>query len=193
MGRTPLVSRYACTYSVGISAIASEKYDNLSAILLAKIGSSRRSTATAPLALAIGEPILELTRVEAFKQLPGHERQYVPRSEYLHKLLQPMLDDILFLGRDYDRLFDQFEILLALVHADLNQQESFSSHIWGPVGRFGWKYNSNNNPLKEIIIDAERYQESWGPLKAGLFGGNYSRFEKISTEYSKMIAGLGWG
>jgi len=180
-------------YSAGISAIASEKYDNLSAMLLAKVGSSRFSKATTPLALAIGEPIVELSRIDAFKQLPGHERQYVPRSEYLFKLLQPMLDDILFLGRDYERVFDQFEILLALVHADLDQQESPKTSIWGPIGRFGWKYeNDNNNPLKEIIADAKRYKESWGPLAAGLFGGDYARFEKISSGYEKRIAGLGW-
>lgn len=180
-------------YVAGISAIASEKYENLSAILLAKVGSSRLSKATTPLALAIREPILGLARTEAFKQLPGHERQYVPRSEYMFKLLQPMLDDVLFLGRDYERVFDQFEILLALVHADLEQQESPGNHIWGPVGRFGWKYkNEDNNPLKEVIADAKRYKESWGPLTVGLFGGDYIRFEKISSEYEREIAGLKW-
>ena len=180
-------------YSAGISAIASEKYDNLSAILLAKVGSPRSSKATIPLALAIGEPIVELERTHAFKQLPGHERQYVARSEYIFKLLQPMLDDTLFLGRDYERVFDQFEILLALVHADLDQQESPKTHVWGPVGRFGWKYeNDENNPLKEIIAEAEGYRESWGPLAAGLFGRDYPRFEKVISEYVKLIAGLNW-
>ncbi len=181
-------------YSAGISAIASENYDNLSAILLAKVGSpSSRNTST-PLALVISETIKELARIDAFKQLPGHEKQYVPRSEYLFKLLQPMLDDILFLGRDYERFFDQFEILLALVHADLYQQESSSQHIWGPMGRFGWKYrNDNNNPLKEIIADASRDKESWPPIAAGLFGGDYARFEIISSGYEKRIAGLDWG
>ncbi len=180
-------------YSTGISAIASDKYDNLAAILLAKVGSSRLLKATTTLTQAIGEPIVEIERTEPFKQLPGHERQYVPRSEYLFKLLQPMLDDILFLGRDYEQKFDQFEVLLALVNADLDQQESSGTHIWGPVGRFGWKYKDEDiNPLKEIIADAKRKKESWGPLVAGLFGGDYARFEKISSEYVKIIAGLNW-
>ena len=177
-------------YSTGISAVASEKYDNLAAILLAKVRSSQQLKATTTLTLVIPE----FTKIDAFKQLPGHERHFVPCSEYLFKLLQPMLDDLLFLGRDYEQYFDQLEVLLALVYADLRQQESSNTSIWGPIGRFGWKYESDNdNPLKEIIADAKRYKESWGPLAAGLFGGDYARFENISSGYEKRIARLDWG
>lgn len=176
-------------YSTGISALAAEKYDNLTAILLTKVGSSRYSKASTELTLAIGEPILELNRAHAFEQLPGHERQYVPRSEYLFKLLQPMLDDLLFLGRDYENNFDRFEVLLALVYADLEQEEK--SHIWCPVGRFAWKFrDSDINPLKDIIAEADRQKESWGPLKAGLFGGDYARFTKIAGEIMEFISRL---
>jgi len=178
-------------YSAGISALAAEKYDNLAAMLLARVGASRPFEASTELVLAIGQAILELERTEAFKTLPGHERHYVARSEYLYKLLQPMLDDLLFLGRDYEQYFDKFEILLALVHADLYKIEL--SHVWGPIGRFGWKFHSRDvNPLKEIIEEAERQKESWGPLKAGLFGGDYSRFSSISGEYVELISGLNW-
>jgi len=160
-------------------------------MLLTKVGSSRSTGVSTEFTLSIGEAILELERTNVFKRLPGHERHYVPRSEYLFKLLQPILDDLLFLGRDYERYFDRFEVLLALVHADLEKVDG--DRIWGPVGRFGWKFRDGVvDPLKEILVEAERQKESWGPLKAGLFGGDYSRFETISSEYSKMIAGLNW-
>lgn len=178
-------------YSAGISALAAEKYENLAAMLLTKVGSSHSRRASTELTLSVGEAILDLERSDAFKQLPGHERHYVPRSEYLFKLLQPMLDDLLFLGRDYEQAFDRFEVLFALVHADLAQIER--SHIWGPIGRFGWKFhNDDANPLKDVISEAERQKESWGPLKAGLFGGDYSRFENVASGYIKKISGLNW-
>ena len=178
-------------YTAGISALAAEKYDNLAAMLLARVGASRAFETSTELVLAIGQAILDLERTEAFKTLPGHERHYVARSEYLYKLLQPMLDDVLFLGRDYEQYFDKFEILLALVHADLYKIET--KHVWGPIGRFGWKFHSREvNPLKEILEEAERQKESWGPLKAGLFGGDYSRFSSISGEYVEIISGLNW-
>ena len=178
-------------YSVGISALAADNYNNLAAMFLTRVGNSRSIGSSTELTLSIGEAILEIERIEAFKQLPGHERHYAPRSEYLFKLLQPMFDDLLFLGRDYERYFDHFEVLLALVHADLEQVER--SHIWGPVGRFGWKLKDPDaNPLKDVIDEAERQKESWGPLHAGLFGGDYSRFENISTEYVKLVSSLNW-
>jgi len=178
-------------YSAGISALAAEKYDNLATMLLARVGASRPFETSTELVLAIGQAIVELERTEAFKTLPGHERHYVARSEYLYKLLQPMLDDVLFLGRDYEQYFDRFEILLALVHADLYKIEI--KHVWGPIGRFGWKFHSRDvNPLKEIIEEAERQKESWGPLQAGLFGGDYSRFSSISGEYMEIISRLNW-
>jgi hypothetical protein len=178
-------------YSAGISALAADNYENLSAMLLTRVGSSRFQEISTELTLSIGGAILDLERENAFKQLPGHERHYTPRSEYLFKLLQPMLDDLLFLGRDYEKYFDRFEVLLALVHADLEQVER--SHIWGPVGRFGWKFkNPDVNPLKDIMDEAERQKDSWGPLNAGLFGGDYSRFKNISDEYVKRISDLPW-
>jgi hypothetical protein len=48
---------------------------------------------------------------DLFKRLPGHEREYLPQNEYLFKPLQSTLEDILFLGRSYEPLFDRFEIL----------------------------------------------------------------------------------
>ena len=67
--------------------------------------------------------------------------------------------------------------------------------VWGPIGRFGWKYENTGgaNPLKDLLSEAEQQKESWGPLKAGLFGGDYSRFEQIATIYDKQVSGLQWG
>lgn len=179
-------------YSTGISALAAEKYDNLVAILLTKVGSSRYLEKSTELALAIGQPILDLIRADAFKQLPGHERQYVPHSEYLFKLLQPMLDDLLFLGRDYENNYDRFEVLLSLVYIDLEQEEN-RQHIWCPVGRFAWKFhNSDTNPLKDIIAEADRQKESWGPLNAGLFSGDYSHFKDIASKIMDFLPRLNW-
>ena len=71
--------------------------------------------------------IQELTKiVDVFKLLPGHDRHFVPRSEHLRTRQQPLLEDLLFLGRMYDRHFDRFEIFLALTYADATEGD------WGP-------------------------------------------------------------
>lgn len=118
----------------------------------------------------------------------------MPRSEYIFKLLQPELDDDLFLGKEYELMFDRFEILLALVNATVRKKNE--NHVWGPVGRFGWKYSSSRmrreNPLTNIIEQAKTEGKDWPPFKSGLFGPDYDIFLSAAEEYSQMISRLNW-
>ena len=95
------------------------------------MNSSYASKLTQPLVFALGKAITQLEINDTFKRVPSHERNYTPRSEYLYKFLQPQLDDLLFFGKDYERYFDEFEIMLALLHVDLNLQESPDASTWG--------------------------------------------------------------
>jgi hypothetical protein len=179
-------------YAGGISALAGENYDNLASILLSEVGDRHGRSVTNPLVIAVTDNMLELTRSNFFNTLPGYENRYTPRSDYVYKLLQPMLEDRLFLGTSYERLFDEFEVLYALVVADILKQEDEESRVWGPPGRFGWKQRGADSPLLRVLQSAEREAENWGPLKAGLFGGSYKRFLAIAEEFSKLISGLRW-
>ena len=173
-------------YSAGISAISASNYEALATILMTKVQSPRNSYETVPVTIPIGDMSAELHDV--FKRLRGHERNYVPRSEYLFKLLQPSLDDLLFLGREYELMFDRFEVFLALAYADF---EYISDNIiWGPLGRFGWKYRrrtGSGNVFSEIIHEANIYKSEWAPIKAGLFDGSIDRFLEISKKYEDEI------
>ena len=183
-------------YCAGIAALSSEKYDNLFILFSANVGESRTRGDSSELILAIGDAIAELERTDAFKKLPGHERNYVARSEYIFKLLQPWLDDILFLGREYEEMFDRFEIFLALVYADYYYDTSKQfSRIWGPIGRFGWKYHSRRgkeNIFKIIADEAQRSGKNWPPLNAGFFQGSIDRFIEISEKYEEILQKLNW-
>ena len=121
-------------------------------------------------------------------RVPGHERHYVARSEHWRTRQQPLLEDLLFLGRTYDRHFDGFEILLALIYADL------TDGAWGPPGRFAWKHSGqiHRSPYVEMMQDAERMGDDWPPLKAGLFGGSAKRFREVAETYKQSLDRLGW-
>lgn len=180
-------------YASGIAAIANNRYENLAAIFGTRVSSQRASSEDTELAPAIGDAVIDLERSNAFKQLPGHERYYAPRSEYLFKLLQPELDDDLFLGKEYEFIFDRFEVLLALSNATNRKKKDHS--IWGPVGRFGWKYGHGGgrmNPLSNIIQQAKDEGQNWLPFKAGLYGSDYDFFMAAADEYAKIIGGLHW-
>jgi len=175
-------------YYGGISSIAADNYNNLATLFNAKIESSFYDDRE-DMVLIMGHVLSDLGQTNVFKNLPEHERYHVPISEYLFKVLQPILDDLLFLGKSYEIFFDRFEVFLALVCADYRNEKGM--RIWGPVGRFGWKYE-RYNIINEIYKEAVSKQANWLPFKAGLFGSDFNRFEKICNEYGKYISGLNW-
>jgi hypothetical protein len=171
------------SYTSGIAAIANGNYENLQTIFSTKVTGRM---ANQRLAVAVSNAITDIEGENIFKRLPGHERYYVPRSEYIFKLLQPELDDDLFLGKDYEALFDRFEVLLALV--SVTHQKASGHWVWGPVGRFGWK----QNPLQDVLKEAEQLKDKWEPFKAGLFGTDFDFFWQATIDYSSKISQLGW-
>jgi hypothetical protein len=109
----------------------------------------------------------------------------------LFKLLQPRLDDVLFIGQNYESAFDEFEVLLALVVADAAAQSD--KPLWGPVGRFGWKHHRGpDSPLVRIVDAARTEGAEWPPFKSGLFSGDPARFLSVADEYMKGITSLNW-
>ncbi len=172
-------------YAGGIAAVASGRYGNLRVLMQATVSDPERSYGGVTLIRRLSSVLSDIG--DAFKLLPGHERNYTPRSEYLFKLLQPILDDLLFLGTDYESHFDQFEVLLALEHAEQYASEQHG-RVWGPVGRFGWK----SSPFHRVIAEAEAQGDSWPPISAGLFKGSLQRFKEIASQYREAIGRLGW-
>lgn len=182
-------------YASGMAAIAAGRYRNLAQVLLTKVGSMFSSEKSEQIIISAIDADTDLQRSDAWKGLPSHERNYVPRSEYLFKVLQPELDDLFFLGRSYESYFDRFEILLALVYADLHFVTG--ARIWGPLGRFGWKYGGRlkreDNPYSELMKEAEFEKNEWPPLRSGLFQGSFQRFSDVSKQYeTEVLQQLHW-
>lgn len=142
------------------------------------------------LIVPVVDGLLELDRSDVWKLVPGHERNYTPYSEYMFKAIQPVLEDVLFLGASYENLFDRYEIFRALMYADLENSG------WGPVGRFGWKYKgrmTRTNPYAELRAEAALRKDNWPPLRAGLFRGSYARFEEVAKNFeTNLLSKLPW-
>lgn len=169
------------TYSAGIAAVAANRFDSLRELFDARV--SGRSGKEESIVVATS---LALDDANFFKLLPGLERRHTPRSDHLHKLLQPMCDDLFFLGSDYDRAFDRFEILLAMEYMHRAERH------WGPVGRFGWKGEDDRNPVTQIRKDVERQGIGWEPIQAGLFGSSLDRANEILGRLQVLTGKLQW-
>lgn len=173
-------------YSFGVAAVDGGKYGCLNELLYTKIARSDFHNRELFFAEVVTRGLSEIQRHETFKRLPGYDRHYFPLNEYLLKTVQPMLDEVLFVGQGYERSFDEFEVLFSLIVADMNKQQQQS--VWGPIGRFGWKQqNYTQAPFKRIICEAKTLQQRWPPLAAGLFGGDYQRFVGLVEDFEKIV------
>lgn len=168
-------------YCGGIGAIAGSSYANLRTLVTASTREARTGTGTEPIVVPIVDNFSEYER--GFRLLPGRERNVVPASEHLFEFLQPVLEDTLFLGRDYETIFDRFEVFLALIYADV------SDTGFSPLGRFSWKHRSRiaHSPLAEILAEAKDAGGDWPPLQAGLFRGNRERFEAVAQQLGQTL------
>ena len=182
------------TYVSGIGALCAGNYQILAEVLLAPVAKRHSGEATEPIVVSITKGFGEFGHNDIFKSVSGHERHHVPRSEYLFKVIQPCVEDMLFLGSDYERLFDRFEILFSLVYADRNF--SFNDErAWGPAGRFWWKYSSRDseqNPFDQVVEEANIQKHNWPPIRAGLFDGSMERFSMIAQKHRNILDTVSW-
>jgi hypothetical protein len=180
-------------YGGGIAAISGQNYTGLATLLNTRLGDHVSGRGTQEAIAATISGILEVDRNEMFKRLPGYERNYVPRSEYLFKTIQPAIEDLLFLGRSYEEIFDRFEIFYALTYADIEDKKGH--HFWGPPGRFGWKASrgEHGNPYAALLEEATTAGTAWPPLRSGFFGGSVERFKEVAERYNtEFLSRLGW-
>ncbi len=174
-------------YSAGIAALSADNYRTLARILTTPVHAEPHDGSDLqPLAVPVIRQLTEV--VDAFKRLPGRDRQYVARSEHLRTQHQPLIEDLLFLGRAYDEHFDRFEMLLALTYADV------TDYHWGPPGRFAWKHSSRTrgSPYVALMAEAKGMGDNWPPVRAGLFRSSTQRFLDVAGAYKQLLDHLGW-
>jgi len=173
-------------YSAGIAALSARKYDALKIILTTPAQNSSAERGHFPIVVVVASSLSDIH--DAFKWIPDQERRHVPRSEHLFQILKPILEELLFVGKSYERLFDDFEVYSALVCADSTGRD------WGPIGRFGWKYNRDigDNPFDRVVKEAKEMRKGWPPLHVGMFDGSIERFLEVSETLRQWLNKLSW-
>jgi hypothetical protein len=179
-------------YGAGLGALAASKYKTFLRVMQIPAPEQWSQNVSA---LPKGLTTSMTQTYEAFKTIEGYNDRRVPFSEYLYRFLQPFCDDLLFTGTDYEALFDRFEVFYALQYAHEDNPGAIAANqeIWGPIGRYGWKgKHYGRGPLQQIISEAQKEGSEWAPLKAGLFGGSWERFERLATGLQEFINKLQW-
>lgn len=176
-------------YAGGIAALYEGNFLSLTSMFSVTLESNLTNGDEADIVTAITHGILEAEGANFFKSVPGHERNHVPRSEYMFKDLQPQLEDALFLGSGYENQFDRFEILYALSYADNRLSRDPNNHLWGPPGRFAYKYRrtAKGKEFDEMLAEAKQQGEAWPVVQQGLFSKSTARYLAVAEAYRDQI------
>lgn len=170
-------------YCGGIAAIAGGRFENLRDLMLFPVNKYHGDPdSRTTFVVAVSDTILELERMNLFKELPGLARRHTPKSDYLYSVIKPLLSDLLLAGSDFDQAFDRFEVLYALEYCN-QKARGESPHFWGPIGRFGWKRAAFN----EVIKEAESQRQEWEPIRSGLFDSSFARFRVVSSGFADIL------
>lgn len=171
-------------YTAGISSVLANRYENLYRLLNLTIENPTRHDNQ----LSIVEGIIKVFsrfNGDPFEILFDNKNLAVPRSEYLLSNLKPEFDELFFIGDQFENAFDRFEILLSFEFAH-QQAGDNPDNILTPIGRFRYK-GINHSALNSLLLEANRVGESWAPIKAGFFGGDFERFQLISKLFFEQL------
>jgi len=191
-----LYPAYLLNYSIGMAALEVENFDALFALL------------SKPISNENGRPENSLKQLQvwnvfgsdASKLVPTPRddlEYYTPVSDYIHGFLEEQLKDIIPDSGKFDDTFDLFEYLVGLVFIDQNFPDLTNARLYGPVGRFKWKYRrlydfaGMTSPVDEFFQNGISQGNDWSLLKAGFFNGSVDRLSSCKLAYDAYLKNFG--
>ena len=118
------------------------------------------------------------------RQIPEYKNLKTPISQYLYKLIREPLRELLPDDQDYEKQFDRFEYLLALLHVYDSGRE------WGPPGCFAWRggFRSPGRAVIELNSEIEAAGSNWPLFRAGLFDSSIDNFRSAQERFGPFLA-----
>ena len=167
-------------YAGGIAALAGEQYKTFAELITKpKISEQDESI---PVIFTVN------TKTVIYSDLVQHTSVFSsmskePISDHLFRVFREPLRKYLPDDTDYQKCFDRFEYLLALIHADLSDKFVESSRFWGPVGSFGDRLEV----IADIVAEAIAAGNAWPPIQSGLFDGSIERFMEVKNGFNDIL------
>lgn len=173
-------------YAGGLSALSAGNSSALKTILSTKIKSSDYDRQVS-ITLKANATMLggEANRVLEF------ENRKTPLSDHLFELYDKCLPASLKFGKSFEDLFDEWEILVAMVYSDSFAEQELERG-WAPVGRFSWRSSRRTLNTLKVIENEINNNPEWIGFKAGLFGGKQVRASNALATVEKIAGQVGW-
>lgn len=124
---------------------------------------------------------------EAWQQLEGRDRHYLPFNEHLYQLIEPDALRAGLTSDEWDQSFSRFEILIALAYSARGD----GSRFWGPPGRYAYRYHRSGGGEGREWFSQASFNGSSNPMTAaGLFGGDPKRFNDTLSGFDQWLPEL---
>ncbi len=183
--------------TVGLTATTSDKWSNLRRLVVEQSVRSKYDGKMEPLleatdpyaAFSSGEWTAQVLArsareamgfADAMTQFAQKEvgKYHTPAAEWLHHILRPHFRDLLPDDETYDQEWDRAEVVLGVLAQDIvltRRATAEDGRYYGRshwFGRSAWRgAHSRGNAVEDIAQELRVEGSSWGPLRAGLFGG----------------------
>lgn len=120
---------------------------------------------------------------------------HTPAAEWLHHVLRPIFSDQWPDEDAYNAEFERAEAILGVLAQDaINvrlaatapERRGWSRSRW--YGRFTWRSaHGHGDPVAELEHELTTQGPQWGPLRAGLFGGDEERARAALEQYRAYL------
>jgi hypothetical protein len=175
-------------HAAGIASLFAGNFVALKPLLLTPLTNEMGGNSRHPVAYRVASDMHDIR--DTFKSIPAHAKHLLPLSEYVFNYLRSPLDELLYLGDDYERHFDEFEILNALVYGDFHEAEH--GRVWAAPGRFKFKFDHSGQPFDGFVVEATTAGSDWPLLTLGFFKSSAERFREVAKAYRELLTQLQW-
>ena len=182
------LQRYPATlvlYTLGLGALSSNKYEFLGHILSTNIPlSNQQSEALAeflpPLSLvgSFGSP-------QTMQLLEGMERRLMPLNDWLHRAMYQYFSKTADSNEQYDLMFDELEILVALSSA--YHRKNSKGWYWSPMGSFLHRPRNRIRILEMIETSISTLQSKSPYVSSDIFGDSPSECIASIAQFKESV------
>ncbi len=174
-------------YAITFGCVAADRYQALRAAMTPRFGRDGDEDRD-----AVNLWGVHVMRLSDSLNAAGGMRHYAPFSTIIKPIVLHEAERIgLGAGETFDFAFDRTEMLHCLL-AGAEAMER-GRNFWGPVGDFGWKFNSYySERFKKWLDDAERESHAWPPIAAGLFRNDPGLFARCKAAMLAFVNELRW-
>jgi hypothetical protein len=168
-------------YTIGISALYRRNYQLLRQLFSLKISNPYREGENASILSHVNTS--EVIDKEQLNAVQG-TNLIVPVSELLYKFTQPFFLDYLPSERQFDELFDEFELILSLKFIEMEGE------AWFPRGRYAYRRRDSNNIVYTAFENLQKHQELHEWVLGQLF--DYSKLQSSFAFFNESVKQWSW-